>query len=282
MNKACITLLTAVAALWATTTTSSAEMIHLMARKGDVDKVLAEIEKGADVDLPSTMHTNLIGSSPLFVAASFGRLEVVKALLAAGADPNFRRPDFMGENTYGAPLHTAVSFGHSDVVRLLLEAGADPALSDPSLGTPLHLARTRGHREIEEMLLEKGVPQTSQFPSVAHLLSSADVERGKLISGGCAQCHQLSAESGVEEKEGPSLWDLVGREVASAPGYDYSPYLASVDEDWTYDNLNSFLSDPYQFVPGTKMTNRGLPEEQDRADVIAYLRTLSETPVPLP
>lgn len=263
-------------------TPASAEMIHLMARKGDVDKVLAEIEKGADVDLPSTRHTNLTGSSPLFVAATFGRLEVVKALLEAGADPNYRRPDHLGENTYGAPLHTAVGFGHVDVVAVLLDAGADPGLPDPSLGTPLHLSRVRGHQEIEAMLLEMGVPQTASAPSIAPLLSSADVERGKSIAGGCGGCHQLGPETGGETKEGPSLWGVVNRDMASVPGYEYSPYLAAMDGAWTYDNLNSFLSDPYQFVPGTKMTNRGLTEEQDRADVIAYLRTVSSNPAPLP
>ncbi|SDE73960.1 ankyrin repeat domain-containing protein [Ruegeria marina] len=281
MNKIYHTLCAAVA-LFGSATAGATEMIHLMARKGDVEKVLAEIEKGTDVDLPSTMHTNLAGSSPLFVAASFGRTEVVKALLAAGANPNFRRPEFMGENTYGAPLHTAISFGHSEVVKLLLEAGADPALPDPSLGTPLHVARIKGHAAIEEMLLEQGVPQTIQSPSVAHLLPSADVERGKLIGGGCAQCHQLSAGSGDDEKEGPPLWDLLGRQVASVASYNYSSYLSAIDGDWTYDNLNSFLSDPYQFVPGTKMANRGLADEQDRADLIAYLRTLSDNPQPLP
>lgn len=269
-----------IALVWSTA--ASAEMIHLMARKGDVDKVLAEIEKGADVDLPSTMHTNLKGSSPLFVAATFGKSEVVEALLNAGADPNYRRPEFMGENTYGAPLHTAVGNGHRDVVELLLEAGADPALPDPSLGTPLHLSRIRGHQDIEAMLLERGVPETIKFPSISHLLVSADTERGMLIAGGCAQCHHLNADAADEEKEGPSLWGLVDRDIASVPEFEYSPYLKSMDGAWTYDNLNSFLSDPYQFVPGTKMANRGLAEEQDRADVIAYLRTLSNDPVPLP
>ena len=269
-----------IAFLWSTA--AFAEMIHLMARKGDVDKVLAEIEKGADVDLPSTMHTNLKGSSPLFVAATFGRSEVVKALLNAGADPNYRRPEFMGENTYGAPLHSAVGNGHSDVVELLLEAGADPALPDPSLGTPLHLSRIRGHQDIEAMLLQRGVPETVKFPSISQLLTSADTERGKLIAGGCAQCHHLESDDADEEKEGPSLWGLVSRDIASVPEYEYSPYLASIDGEWSYDNLNSFLSDPYQFAPGTKMTNRGLAEEQDRADVIGYLRTLSNEPAPLP
>ncbi len=261
---------------------AKAEMIHLMARKGDVSKVMAEIDKGVPVDLPSTKHTNLIGSSPLFVASRFGKIEVVAALLEAGADPNFRRPDYMGENTYGSPLITAASNGHTDVVKLLLAAGADPAITDPSLGPPLHVARIRGNIEIEALLLEQGVPQSTHLPADPELLRNADTERGRLIAGGCGLCHLLRNSPQGEPKEGPNLWGIVGRPKASADGYDYSPYMRQKGGTWSYDDLNSFLSSTYEFVPGTKMVNRGLPEARDRADVIAYLRTLSSEPVPLP
>lgn len=260
----------------------TAEMIHLMARKGDVAKVIAEIESGVDVDLPSTMHANLKGSSPLYVASTYGNLEVVEALLSAGADPNYRRPDYLGENTYGSPLHAAVSGGHVRVVGALLEAGADPGVSDPTIGTPLHIARLRGNSEIEMMLLESGVPTTMSSDTITHKLANADTERGQLMAGGCEQCHNMTNEEVHGDKQGPTLWNIIGREVASLEGYQYSVWLEEYGGVWTYDRLNSFLSDPYRVVPGTRMAYTGIRSDTDRADLIAYLRNLSPAPQPLP
>ena len=147
-----------------------AEMIHLMARKGDVGKVLAEIEKGVDVDLPSTSGARFAGSSPLVVAARFGRADVVKALLEAGADPNYRLPDFESSHTYATPLFTASGNGHTEVVLILLEAGADATVVDPWRGSALHIARLREHHEIEALLEEAGAPESQGAPSISHLL----------------------------------------------------------------------------------------------------------------
>ena len=282
MNNTCMTLFSAVVALWSTTTTGSAEMIHLMARKGDVDKVLAEIEKGNEVDLPSTSGARFAGSSPLVVAARFGRADVVKALLESGADPNYRLPDFESAHTYATPLFTASGNGHTEVVRILLEAGADATVVDPWRGSALHIARLREHRDIGALLQEAGSPESQGAPSISHLLELADIARGELLAGGCKFCHHLEASEDSEAKDGPPLWDVVGRNMGAWPGFEYSSAITDFGGVWDFDALNSYLRSPFTFIPGTRMSIAGIESEQDRASLIGYLRTLSDDPVPLP
>ena len=263
---------------------AAAEMIHLMARKGDVAKVLAEIEKGTPVDLPSSLHTTVPGVSPLSVAAQFGRTEVVVALLEKGADPNFNRPAEVmeGENdVLGAPIHEAARNGHADIVKILIGAGADPTLEDPGLGTPLHQARRWDHQEVAEVLLSNGAEESAEAASVAHLIAGADLENGRKLVTGCGLCHSL--ETGSEEIiTGPSLWNIVGREIGGVSAFEYSGVMSSRGGSWDYDALNSLIASPTAYLPGTKMEISGISTPEARADLIAYLRTLSDEPVPLP
>ncbi len=282
MNRTWKTFLAGVAALCATMSTSSAEMIHLMARKGDVAKVMSEIEKGVPVDLPSTTGARFEGSSPLVVASRFGRTDVVTALLEAGADPNYSLPNAEYEKTFAYPIHAASSNGHTEVVRLLLEAGADPTVVDPWLGTALHFASLRGHDEIVTMLLDAGVPTSTSIPSVKHLIGNADRGRGETLAGACKACHSLENNGQVQANEGPPLWGVLGRTIGSYDGYEYSTAFSATSGVWDYDNLNSFLGRPREYIPGTKMDLDGVWFDQDRADLISYLRTLDENPVALP
>jgi cytochrome c len=115
---------------------------------------------------------------------------------------------------------------------------------------------------------------------IENLLASANVDQGKSISKICMACHTL--QKGEPNKIGPNLWGVVGRPRASEPGYDYSAAMKAKGGSWTYDELNKFLTGPRNYIPGTKMTFAGLESEHQRADIIAYLRTLSDNPVPLP
>jgi len=112
------------------------------------------------------------------------------------------------------------------------------------------------------------------------LLASASAEHGAQIAKQCQICHNL--EEGQGPKIGPDLYGVVDRTVASVAGFNYTPALKAKGGKWTFAALNKWLTDPRTDVPGTAMTFAGLPSEKQRADVIAYLDTLSKNPVPLP
>ncbi len=130
-----------------------------------------------------------------------------------------------------------------------------------------------------QIAAEKPKPVEPVLP----LLAKADIKKGEDIHKKCLACHDFA--KGGPNKIGPDLYGVVGRPIASHPGFDYSSALkdfAKKHGKWTYELLNHFIHDPRQDVPGTKMTFAGLDKVQERADVIAFLRTLNDNPPPLP
>jgi cytochrome c len=125
-------------------------------------------------------------------------------------------------------------------------------------------------------------PGTPAAPeeSIEKLLASATVERGESVAKACAACHNF--QNGGPNGIGPNLFGVVGRPRASAPGFNYSDAIKAKGGEWSIEDLNKFLTSPKDFVPGTKMTFAGLPRGSQRADVIAYLNSLSDNPKPLP
>ena len=117
---------------------------------------------------------------------------------------------------------------------------------------------------------------------IAPLLAAADPAAGEqLASRQCASCHTF-AEGGAN-KVGPNLYNIVQQPIAAEEGFSYSSGLSGHSgETWTYENLSAFLHSPRDFAPGTKMTFRGFSKSEDLANVVAYLRTLSASPAPLP
>ena len=116
--------------------------------------------------------------------------------------------------------------------------------------------------------------------SLDSLLASASAEHGAQIAKQCEICHNL--QEGQGPKVGPDLYGIVDRPVASAAGFNYTPAMKAKGGKWTFAALNKWLTNPRADVPGTAMTFAGLSSEKQRADVIAYLDTLSKNPVPLP
>ena len=102
---------------------------------------------------------------------------------------------------------------------------------------------------------------------VAALVAAADASAGEAVFKKCAACHKLDGANGV----GPHLDGVVGRTIGGVDGFTYSDGMKSHGGDWTPDNLFHFLDNPKKFVPGTKMTFAGLPKDEDRANLIAYL-----------
>jgi cytochrome c len=115
---------------------------------------------------------------------------------------------------------------------------------------------------------------------IAVRLASADADKGKGGTKACQACH--SFEKGGPNKVGPDLWDIVERQKAHHEGFDYSAGLKEKGGTWTYEDLDHFLENPKGYVKGTKMAFAGISSPTERANVIAYLRTLSDSPKPLP
>ncbi|MGB8366524.1 MAG: c-type cytochrome [Rhizomicrobium sp.] len=113
-------------------------------------------------------------------------------------------------------------------------------------------------------------------PDIAH----ADIAHGKEVSARCQQCHDLT--KGGPNMIGPNLWGVVNRPRATHPGYSYSSAMTANHDPWTFDKLFVYLKQPQMMVPGTKMSFAGLSSVKDRTDLIGYLRTLADTPAPLP
>lgn len=274
------------------------------AKSGDIEEINRLLDEGTDAN-----ESGL--ATPLFYAIKNDHSDAARVLINRGAEVNLA-------STWGTPLHEAAKRGNSEIVALLLEKGADHTvtathgmmpLHSAAMGgsveatqyliahganinvltrfgePPIHYARWKGHEAVAQLLIKHGwKPPT--VPPITSLLSSADPNRGKIAAQTCTKgCHTL--EEGKNDF-GPSLWDVVGRPKGKLNNYTYSPALASLEGSWTFEELNAFVAHPAQVIPGTRMAGTlaegwsGMPDIQERADLIAYLRTLSDDPVPLP
>lgn len=134
---------------------------------------------------------------------------------------------------------------------------------------------------VDEAPTQTAVAAPVEIAPIGPKLAGANVDAGKAIfMKQCFTCH--TTDKGGANKVGPNLWDIVGRKMASHAGFGYSSALQAKGGDWSYEDINHMILKPTAFVKGTKMAFAGLPKEQERADVIAYLRTLADTPKPLP
>jgi len=115
---------------------------------------------------------------------------------------------------------------------------------------------------------------------IATALASASAERGAQVAKQCLACHNV--QEGQGPKVGPDLYGVVDRPIASVSGFNYSAALKGKHGKWDFDMLNDWLTKPSSFAPGTAMTFAGLSNVKQRADLIAYLDSLSANPVPLP
>ncbi len=116
--------------------------------------------------------------------------------------------------------------------------------------------------------------------SIGALLAAANAEAGAADAKKCATCH--SFEQGGAAKIGPNLHGVVGRDIASAEGFQYSPGLSGKEGAWTYEALDEFLKGPKEFAPGTKMVFPGIADAKPRADLIVYLKSISPNAPELP
>jgi cytochrome c len=127
-----------------------------------------------------------------------------------------------------------------------------------------------------------GGKEAAAAPSepIEKLLQTASVEKGAAAAKKCGACHTF--EKNGPNRVGPNLFGIVERARASGAGFNYSAAMKTKGGKWTYEDLNKFISNPKGFVPGTAMGFAGIQKDSERADVIDYLHTLADSPVPLP
>ena len=160
------------------------------------------------------------------------------------------------------------------LVALLTTAcgGADKSAETPAAETPTVEAPVAPPTEAPAPAAGSvTVPAAAPAPAaVTYASLTGDAAKGEKVFAQCKACHV--AEAG-KNRVGPSLWAVVGRSAGSMPGFNYSKANKESGVTWSEDVLFTYLEAPAKFMPGTRMAFGGLKKPQDRADVIAYLKT---------
>ena len=124
---------------------------------------------------------------------------------------------------------------------------------------------------IESIIVEPEADEAGEAVDIVLLVAEADADKGKRVFAKCKACHKL--EDGANST-GPHLFQVLGRDVASVAGFNYSSSLMGMGGVWNAEALNEFVTKPKDFIPGTNMAFAGLKKISDRANLIAYLESL--------
>ena len=293
---------------------ADAETLYDVIKGGEVAKVKQFIANGQNAN---QKHKTF--GTPLHHAAIWGSAEMAELLISAGADVNaqdqtlgtpLHRAARKGNEgvaavliAHGAnvsarmagggrlPLHDAAEGGHAGMIDFLIACGAKPnAKSTDSSVVPgkigwagypaVHAAGSGGHFDIVDLLKAYGAQSPGLKPLAAVMPSASPAEGEKVFGEFCTACH--SAEKGGLGNVGANLWGIIGKKKAGIDGFPYSPSFGRLIGTWTLAETNAFIAAPTAFVPGTKMRIEDMPDPLMRANLVAFLRLLSDEPVPLP
>jgi cytochrome c len=130
-----------------------------------------------------------------------------------------------------------------------------------------------------EGVVEEGEDGEAEQP-IEFYLAQADAAKGQAVFNKCVACHTV--DKGAPNQLGPNLWGTLGKPIGKSAGFAFSEALAGRGGAWTWGTMSEWLANPKAFAPGTKMTFAGISNSQDRANVIAFLNSKSDSPQPLP
>ncbi len=153
------------------------------------------------------------------------------------------------------------------LVLMLMKWGAEGLYY---VGAPGHGGEEAEQAYMIETGAEEAPAEDEAEVPFADLLAAADPVAGEKVFGKCKSCHKVDGTNGT----GPHLDGVIDRAVAGVDGFAYSEAFVAHGGAWDVDNLNAFLENPKEHMPGTKMSFAGLPKAEDRANVIAYLQSL--------
>lgn len=169
-------------------------------------------------------------------------------------------------------MTTAMETAASDAADSVEEAADDAA---DKVANAAEEAASNTQAAVEEAVADASDQVEAMTASAQGALASlnGDATKGRRVFAKCMACHTVQEG---QNRVGPSLYKIIGREAGTVEGFNYSDANANSGIVWTEEILFEYLENPQEYMPGTRMIFPGLPAEQDRADVIAYLKSASE------